>query len=131
MALAFVLGGLTTFVALNALFRIKDAKIARSRVGYGVNDFLEYFSKQQVPGQIALEVYQYFQELQTRPGFPAHPRDDLYKVYGIWHEDLDDAVLELAKKCGCKTPTNELLDGIAPIKSIEDLVRLLVHLCKE
>lgn len=49
MALAFVLGGLTIFVALNALFWIKDAKIARSRVGYGANDFLEYFSKQQCP----------------------------------------------------------------------------------
>lgn len=84
-----------------------------------------------MPRQIALEVYQYLQEPQTRPGFPVNPRDDLYKVYGIWNEDLDDAVLELAKKCGCKTPTTGLLEGIAPIKSVEDLVKLLVHLRKQ
>ena len=103
--------------------------MARERGTYSLDQFLDHFSTETIPERILLEVYRYFQNLQTARDFPVHPADDLYKVYGVWNEDLDDAVIELARKCGCKTPTNENVAGINAVQTIEDLVRLLARLC--
>ncbi len=58
------------------------------------------------------------------------PEHDLYGVYRIWDEDLDDAVLELAHKCGLKKPTTEAVKDLPPVCNVEDLVRLLAQLSR-
>jgi hypothetical protein len=110
-------------------FKGREERMARERGTYSFDQFLNHFSTEAVPERIMLEVYRYFQDLQTTKDFPVHPTDHLYEVYGVWNEDLDDAVIELARRCGCRTPTNDNVKGVNRVQSIEDLVRLLALLC--
>ena len=125
LALITVLGGVVLFLVVNVRLRSKNAKIAASRSGDSREDFIYYFSKEGAPKEILVEVYRSLQALQSAKNFPVRPDDDLYQVYGIWNEDLDDLIIELAQTCGCKTPTTEDVAELAPIRSVKDLVRLL------
>ena len=95
---------------------------------YQSEGFLQYFSKQGIPDFLSLEVYKYIQDFRGAKDFAVQPADDLYKVYGIWSEDLDDAVLQLAQKIGCPKPTTEDVKDMPPVHTIEDLVWLLFRL---
>lgn len=128
-ALALVLGSLVAVIAVNALLRGRDLKAAASRSPYSQEQFLDYFSNDAVRPDVVREVRRYLQTFQGITDFPVRPDDDLYRVYGLCDEDLDDAVIEIAETCGCATPTNEAVEGMAPVQSVEDLIKLLSRLC--
>lgn len=130
LALMMILGGVGVFLVVNGLLRSRDAKTAASRSGDSLEDFIDHFSKEEVPKQIVVEAYQSLQAWQGVKDFPARHDDDLYQVYGIWNEDLDDLIIELAQRCGCETPTTDAVAELAPVRSVEDLVRLLEHFYK-
>jgi hypothetical protein len=119
----------TLFLVLVGFFSRREERMVRERGAYSQDQFLEHFSTEAIPERILVEIYRYFQSLQKTKNFPVHPSDDLYKVYGVWNEDLDDAVVELARRCGCKTPTNETVKGMDRVQSIQDLAKLLSKLC--
>jgi len=98
---------------------------------HGLDDFVAFFSGEEIPRRTLVEVYKYFQSLQSVKDFQVHPTDNLYKVYGVWNEDLDDAVLELAKRCGSKTPVTEDLQNMPAVRTVADIVRLLSRLPPE
>lgn len=116
-------------VAVLGFFQRREQRLAQKRRSYSLADFVEKFSSEGIPERIAVEVFRYFQNVQTTKDFPVHPEDDLYKVYGVYNEDLDDAVVDLADRCGCGPPTNEKVKGLDPVRTIEDMVRLLGRLC--
>lgn len=122
------LGGVAAVLAVNSLFRHKERKIMKEHEGYRVEDFLKHFAEANIPKNILMETYQYLQDSQTTKGFPVCPTDDLYKVYGIWNEDLDDAVLELTKRCGYKQPTTEDVADLPPVHTVKDLIWLLYRI---
>ena len=89
------------------------------------------FQTESFPRDKLREVYDYFQSWQSVKNFPVDPNDDLYEVYGICDEDLDDAVFELAARWRKKSPADFDLEGHPPIRTVADLVRLLSRLPRE
>ena len=116
-------GGLAIFLAGNGLLRYREHRLAKARTGQGFDEFVAYFSGEDIPLYKLREVYDYFQNWQSVKDFPVLPTDDLYKVYGICDEDLDDAVIELASRCHVKLPAT--FDGVEPVRTVADVVRLL------
>ena len=119
-------GILGTFLAGTRLLRYRDQKLAKTRSGLVFEDFVAYFSGEDIPLYKLREVYDYFQNWQYVKNFPVLPNDDLYKVYGIVDEDVDDAVIELAERWRVKLPAT--FDGLEPVRTVGDIVRLLKRL---
>ena len=90
--------------------------------------FEEHFRRAGVPARIAREVYLLLRDGSFLGRAEVRPGDELYKVYGLCEEDLDDAVLELARRCGCRRPTTQDVSGLPPVRTVEDLVRLIFYL---
>ena len=114
------------FLAGNSLLRYREQKLADSRRGQGFEDFATYFSGENIPLNKLHLVYDYFQRWQSVKNFPVHPNDDLYKVYGIVDDDVDDAVIELAGEWRAKLPAT--FEGLRPVRTVADVVHLLHQL---
>jgi len=78
-----------------------------------------------VDEDIAMAVFHFLK--QWRPKHTFRASDDLSRVYGIVDDDLDDAVLELARETGYRRPLSGKL-GVKPVRSASDLAELLHHL---
>ena len=111
-------------VVLRNHYRAK--RLARSRRGMGFDDFVAYFSGEQIPRDKLFAVYEYLQKWQTVEDFPVAATDDLCKVYGMCEEDLDDAAIELAEKWRVNLPAD--YEGVEPVHTVADLVRFLAGL---
>jgi len=128
MKLWIVLGIVGIFVVWYVWARYRQHQLARSRSGRGFEEFAGHFPPESYPRDKLRAVYEYFQSLQFVENFPVDPNDDLYKVYGLADEDLDDAVFELAERYGKKSPTDADLEGQPPVRTVADLVRFLSRL---
>lgn len=130
MKLALLFAGLlASFLTANGLLRYRDREIAKRRSGLGFNDFVAYFSGEDIPLHKLREVYAYFQNWQSVENFPVLPADDLYRVYGICDEDVDDAVIELADRWRAKLPPT--FEGLRPVRTVADIVHLLNRLPRD
>jgi len=103
----------------------KEERLKAQRKGENMETFFASFSNTQVDERLLREVYQYFQGATLSKDFPVRYTDNIDKVYGICDDDLDDAILDLANLCGYRTPTTEEVKHLKPIRTIEDLVKLL------
>ena len=119
-------GIVASFVAGNSLLRYREQKLADSRRGQGFEDFAACFSGENIPLDKLRVVYDYFQRWQSVKNFPVHPNDDLYKVYGIVDDDVDDAVIEMADGWRAKLPATA--KGVRPVRTVADVVHLLHQL---
>ena len=128
MKLLFLLLGILATIIFGGdrLLRYRVEKIAKRRSGQGFNEFAAYFLSEGIPLYKLREVYDYFQNWQLVKKFPVLPNDDLYKVYGICEEDLDDAVVELANRWRVRLP--ETFEGLGPVRTVSDIVHLLNQL---
>ena len=124
-----LLGIVATFLAGDLWLRHREQKMAKVRSGLGFEDFVAYFSGEDIPLYKLREVYEYFQNWQSVKNFPVLPTDDLIKVYGIVDEDLDDAVVELANRWRANLPPT--FEGLGPVRTIADIVHLLNRLPQE
>jgi hypothetical protein len=122
-------GIVVTFFAGNFLLRRRERKLAESRRGQGFDDFSGYFSGENIPRNKLHHVYDFFQSWQSVKNFPVRPSDDLYKVYGIVDDDVDDAVIELADRWCAKLPPT--FEGLRPVRTVADVVHLLNQLPPE
>jgi len=118
-------GAVATFLAGDSWLRYRERKLARQRSGQGFEEFAIYFSGESIPRDKLREVYDYFQQWQSMKDFPVQPEDGLYEVYGIVDEDVDDAVIELAKKWGVSLPPDAEWASMGTVSTVADIVRLL------
>jgi hypothetical protein len=117
---------------MNLLLRIFGApliwklqKLKKERPDNDLNTFMRSFEHEGINERLLREVYHYFQHITSGVDFPVLPTDRLYEVFGLCDEDLDDAILEIAERSGCQTPTTEEVKGLPPVRTVEDVVRLL------
>jgi hypothetical protein len=122
-------GILASVFALTGFLRYREQKIAKRRSGLGFADFVAYFSGEDIPLYKLREVHEYFQNWQSIKNFPVLPADDLYKVYGLYNESVDDAVIELANRWRAKLPPT--FEGLQPVRTVADIVHLLQQLPPE
>jgi len=126
MNLLLVISGVvTTLLVANLVSRHRERKLASQRSGQGFDGFAAYFYGQGIPADKLYEVFNYFQDLQTMKNFPVLPDDDLYEVYGICDEDVDDAVIELAAKWRVRLPPDAEWGSMGTVSTVADIVRLL------
>ena len=124
--LLFLSGGLAVFLVGNWVMHQRAKTLARSRSGMGFADFAAHISAGNLPHDKLRVVYEHFQGWQTNKNFPVLATDDLYKVYGICDDDLDDAVIDLAAKWRVVLPNK--FEGMAPVRTVADVVHLLARL---
>lgn len=101
-------------------------KLAKIRKGIDFDDFVAYFSGEQIPRDKLFAVYEYLQKWQSVADFPVLATDDLCKVYGMCEEDLDYAAIDLAEKWHVVLPAD--FEAVEPVNTVADLVRLLAAL---
>jgi hypothetical protein len=106
------------------LIRIHNRGVARQRVGENYADFAAYFAEANIPDEILQTTYKYFQEWNSDSVvmFPVRATDNIYDIYGIVDEDLEDAVAEILKKSGRRFPTTSEIFQPPQIETVEDVV---------
>lgn len=82
-------------------------------------------SCQGVDHDISKAVYHFLKH--WRPKHYVSADDDLARIYGIVDDDLDDAVLELARRTGSNRPLSGRI-GTKPVQSARDLAELIHYL---
>lgn len=118
---------LTSFVAGSFLLSWNQKKLKEERQGENFTTFMNYFSEKEISENICFQVYRYLQNSDIKlHDFPVRPTDDLGTVYGICEEDLDEAVLEIARNCGCQISNINNNRELNPVRTVEDLVRFLI-----
>jgi hypothetical protein len=127
MRVLLILAGFVALVLAAALVNHYRAKrLARQRSGIGFDDFVAYFSADQIPRDKLFAVYEHLRGWMSVEDFPVHATDDLCKVYGICEEDIDDAVIDLARKWRVVLPVD--FEVVSPVNTVAELVRLLAQL---
>jgi hypothetical protein len=116
----------TSFLSGSFILSWNQKRWKEERQGENFTTFMDYFLGEEIPENICFQIYTYLQSVDINlQDFPIRPTDDLGTVYGICEEDLDEAVLEIARRCDCPM-TN--ISNMRAIKTVEDLVRLMVNL---
>ena len=118
----------TAFLSVHLVLASRQRRRGRERADDGMDAFLTSLSALEVSPLIGREVYTYFQKEAIVKNLRLRPEDDLYQVFGIVEEDLDDAVVELARRCGRKDPTTDSLRGLGTVRSVGDLARIISKL---
>jgi hypothetical protein len=128
--LILLLGSVAVLLTVNSFLHHKERKVKKMRTPNSLEDFIEFFSRKGIPQHILVNVYRYFQDWQGEKDFPVRPIDDLYKVYGICDDDIDDTIDDLAESCGCKIPDAEDVKDMPHIRTVEDVTYVLFRLYK-
>lgn len=89
------------------------------------NDNIQSFTAIGTPTVLAERVIRYLQNWKNRADFPVDPGDDIYHVYGIVDEDLDDFILAIAETNGFKLPESTAY-WQNPIVTVEDAIRFIL-----
>lgn len=120
---------ITGFITGNFLLSWNQKKLKKERQGENFTTFMNYFSEEEISENICFQVYRYLQNSDIKlHNFPIRPIDALGTVYGICEEDLDEAVLEIARNCGCQISNINNIREMKPVRTVEDLVRFLMDL---
>jgi hypothetical protein len=127
-AVLLTLGLLVAFIAVS-MFRQSRAfrRLARSRTGEGFPEFSAHFAGSDVPEDVQRKVLEFAQQnWYGIPNFPVRATDALGDL-PIDDEDLEDAIIELARACGKEKPMLNVWKG-QPILTVGDLARSIAHL---
>ena len=120
-----ILLALVAFVVVGTwLGNVLTRRIASERAGEGFGDFAAHFTGQNIPREILLNTYDYFEEWNSGAveRFPVRATDNVADVYGIVDEDLYDAIEEVLKKSGRRGLYKSERPDLPRIETVEDIV---------
>ena len=80
----------------------RQHRLMEQRADYELADFIQHFGREP---DIAKEIWSALSDVALVDGFKPKPEDDLLKVFGLAEEDLDDVVLRILQRCGCRIPS--------------------------
>jgi hypothetical protein len=118
----YILAGLAVLLACDVAYRRWSMKeLGRRRGSYSVEDFARDLD---IPcsERIARSVYTHFQGVAEAPDFPVRPLDDLYEVYRLDDEGVEDEVRALFDQCSLSWPPTTWEE---PVVTVRDVVKLL------
>jgi hypothetical protein len=99
----------------------------RERTNYGLNEFVQHFGRNY---EIAKEIWKSLAEEAVVEGFAPKPEDDLLEVFGLADEDLDDLVLGILTRCGCRIPPPSETADMPPVRTVTDLFEFVEQMQK-
>lgn len=111
------------------LVLVRLRKAGRERPASALPPFLRHFEARGIPPEVAASVFrqlQHWMQAQDRH-FAVRPDQDLSQVYGLVPEELDAALVRMARECG------RHFDPRAqhpPLHTVDDLVSTLAR-CPE
>lgn len=117
--------GFLFLIAIGTIYhRFRIQRIARSRSSETFNNFKSSFSENQIPEEILLAVYTRFQEWEADivDDFPVRAEDNIGKIYGMVHEDLEDTLIKVLNGCNRQLPPHNQLYYTNQISTIKDFV---------
>jgi hypothetical protein len=108
--------------------RRREKNLADSRPSDTVESFVRSFRPEVQP--IASAMYVEFQKYSLSGKVPFRKSDPVAKTLSMEKEDLDDALLQVAKQFGCRKPTKEDDSKFRGRETFEDFVEFIHHLKK-
>ena len=100
----------------------RQSRLMLQRKTYDIGDFVRYFESDPTIAEALWEALAREAEVE---GFKPAPGDDLVYVFGLADEDLDDVVVKLLQRCGCRVPPPAETANMAPIRTVADLYSFL------
>lgn len=100
--------------------RQKD--LAESRDAWTEHEFLDYFAESGVAHGITRAVWEALGQEADPEGFTPRPTDNLLQVYGLADDDLDDLILAVLERCGCRVPPPSETEKMDPVLTVADMV---------
>ncbi|HEX2210569.1 MAG TPA: hypothetical protein VHG93_23010 [Longimicrobium sp.] len=95
----------------------------RQRQHYEFDDFVRSLGREP---DIAQEIWNTLSREAVVTGFKPKPEDDLLKVFGLADDDLDEIVLRILERCGCRVPAPAETEHLPPVRTVEDLFAFVV-----
>lgn len=99
-------------------------RLAKSRADDSICTFVRQFDYRETDTWILRAVYE---EIIDCVGFPIHADDNLVNQLKIDHEDLDDAVFDIAERAGRSMDNAGSNPYFNRVKTVADLVLFLEH----
>jgi hypothetical protein len=103
-------------------FYSRQKGMAEGRDAWTEQDFLDHFAESGVVDEIARAVWGALEQQADPAGFAPRPTDDLLQVYGLAEEDLDDLVLAVLERSGCRVPAPSETEKMDPVLTVAELV---------
>ncbi len=103
-------------------FAGRQRRLMLERETYSKSDFVRHFG---VEADIAEEVWNTLSREAVVEGFKPMPQDHLIEVFGLADEDLDDLVLGLLQRFGCRIPTPPETAEMPPVRNVGDVVAFI------
>ena len=115
---------ITLVVVMSWLANVRTRRIARQRAGEGFDDFEAHFAGRNIPREILVNTYLFFQEWNSHAveNFPVRATDNIAVIYGTEDEDLYDAIDEVLKKSGRRWFKKTERPDPPTIETVEDVV---------
>jgi len=103
-------------------FHYRQKGLAEGRDAWTEQDFLDHFAESGVADEIARSVWGALEQEADPAGFAPRPTDDLRQVYGLADDDLDDLILAVLERCGCRVPPLSKTEKMDPVQTVADFV---------
>lgn len=104
----------------------REKNLANSRPSDSVETFVASFRLEVQP--IARAMYDEFQKYTSSGRVPFRKSDPVAKTLSMEKEDMDDALLQVARRFGCREPTKEDDSKFRGRETFEDFVEFIRHL---
>jgi hypothetical protein len=122
--IAFVSAVAWGWYKLHRWERERLERLAATRPGDPWEQFRSHFAGESVSEDVVSAVYKHFQDWcgNCFKAFPVRAEDDIFGVYQLGPDDLEDDVMELVKVCGRRLPPRKALENMKPLVTVEDIV---------
>src|SRR5437868_3586657 len=115
-----LVAAICVFIILGVIW--DQVRLAGHR-GVPRHEFIEEFSRIEVPSEISSAVYDYYKSLSISKNFGVSPDTSYERVLHMVHDDIDDDAELLVKTLNMEMPIEPILqEWTTEIKSLRDMV---------
>jgi hypothetical protein len=106
-------------------FRGRQLKLMSSRKNYSQQQFTDYFISLDVTNNLSNIVWNELRAESSIDNFKPSPDDNIVFVFGLYEEDFEEFLVNLADRCDKKLPSESELKNMAAINTVQDLIIFL------
>jgi hypothetical protein len=119
-----IVGVIALAIIVSWLLKVRTRRIAEQRAGEGFTEFAAHVAGQDIPREILVDTYNYFENWHAHAveNFPVRATDRIADIYGIVGTDLTDAVEELLTKAGKRWFRETEQPHPPRVETVEDVV---------
>jgi hypothetical protein len=103
----------------------RQLKLMSSRKNYSQQQFTDYFISLDVTNNLSNIVWNELRAESSIDNFKPSPDDNIVFVFGLYEEDFEEFLVNLADRCDKKLPSESELKNMAAINTVQDLIIFL------